>query len=220
MRSASHPLWDIPTRLFHWLIVICLPLAWWSAETENYRLHQWLGYSVIVLVLSRICWGFFGSPHSRFKDFVVGPGRVLAYLRGEGAASAGHNPLGGWSVLALLSLLLLQAVSGLFNSDDVFYSGPLHYGASVAFRDAMGRVHDLAFNILLVLVALHILAVVYHQHWRKEPLVRAMLRGRATGREGRAAPASPWWALFIVVLVALGLWAVLELAPQPPPMMW
>ena len=93
-----------------------------AAETENYEAHQWIGCLVIVLVFSRIVWGFVGSRHSRFADFVVGPSKVMTYLRGQGAASRGHNPLGGWSVLALLLLLLLQAVSGLFNSDDVFFS--------------------------------------------------------------------------------------------------
>lgn len=220
MGTTSYPLWDLPTRLFHWLIVVCVPLAWWSAETERHELHQWLGYTVIVLVVSRVLWGFVGSRHSRFADFVAGPGRVLAYLKGEGVPGAGHNPLGGWSVLALLSLLLLQSVSGLFNSDDVFYNGPLYHGVSVSFRDAMGWVHDLAFDLLLALVALHILAVSYHQRWRGEPLVQAMLRGRAEGRAGQAAPVSAWWALLIVALVALGLWAVLAAAPAPPPVMW
>ncbi len=73
MSGKDNPLWDIPTRLFHWLIVVCIPLSWWSAENENYELHEWLGYTVIVLVVSRVAWGFFGSRHSRFGDFLVGP---------------------------------------------------------------------------------------------------------------------------------------------------
>ena len=220
MPNTPHPLWDIPTRAFHWLIVCCLPLAWWSAETENYQVHEWIGYTVITLVISRIVWGFVGSGHSRFRDFVVGPGRVLAYLRGGEAGSAGHNPLGGWSVLALLSLLLLQAVSGLFNSDDVLFSGPLYYAASTVFRDAMGVVHEVAFNLLLALVALHIVAVLYHQLVRGERLLGAMIRGRAEGREG-ILPSVPWWrALIILALIALALWWGLEQAPQPAPIMW
>ncbi len=220
MSGNMHPLWDLPTRLCHWLIVACVPLSWWSAETENFELHQWLGYTVIVLVVSRIAWGFVGSPHSRFADFLVGPGRVIAYIRGTGSGSAGHNPLGGWSVIALLLLLLLQAISGLFNSDDVFFNGPLYYGASVALRDAMGVVHEVAFYALLSLVGLHILAVLYHQFRRREQLVQAMVRGGTSGRRGRAPAVSSWLALFIVLLVALALWSLLQLAPSPPPMMW
>lgn len=216
----THPLWDIPTRVFHWAIVCCLPLAWWSAEEENYELHEWLGCTVIVLVVSRILWGFAGSRHSRFSDFLVGPRRVIAYLRGQADASPGHNPLGGWSVILLLSLLLLQAVSGLFNSDDVLFSGPLYYAASGEFRDAMGLLHDLVFNLLLALVGLHILAVLYHQLVRREALLPAMLKGRAPGRVGLVAPA-PWWlALLIVLLVAAALWWGLGQAPQPEPIAW
>lgn len=220
MAKGVHPLWDIPTRVFHWLIVCLVPLAWWSAEQERYDLHQWAGCGVLVLVASRIVWGFIGSRHARFADFLVGPSTVWAYLRRQRAASAGHNPLGGWSVVLLLSLLLLQAVSGLFNSDDVLFSGPLHYAASTGFRDAMGVVHEVSFNALLALICLHILAVVYHQLRLRENLLQAMLRGSAAGREGREAP-EPWWrAALVVVLLALALWWGLQQAPQPASMAW
>jgi cytochrome b len=218
--GVVHPLWDLPTRIFHWLIVACLPLSWLSAEIGYYRVHEWLGYTVIVLLVSRLAWGFVGSRHARFADFVVGPGAVLSYLRGQGAASAGHNPLGGWSVLCLLLLLLLQAVSGLFNSDDVFFTGPLYYWADTTVRDYMGLIHELAFNLLLGVVALHVAAVIYHQRWRGEPLVQAMLRGSAKGREGRSPATSTWRALLILLVVALALWGVLAAAPKPPPIMW
>lgn len=220
MAPDSYPLWDLPTRVFHWLIVACLPLSWWSAETGNYELHQWLGYTVIALVLGRIVWGFAGSPHSRFADFLVGPRRVLAYLRGQAPASVGHNPLGGWSVVALLTLLLLQAFSGLFNTDDVFFNGPLYHAASVSFRDSMGVLHEVVFYSLLALVALHIAAVLYHQLWRRESLLQAMLRGSASGREGRAPPVPGWRAVAIMATVALALWAALQLVPPPPSLMW
>lgn len=218
--TTSFLLWDLPTRIFHWAVVICLPLSWWSAENENYELHQWLGYTVIVLVVSRVLWGFAGSRHSRFADFLVGPRRVVAYLQGREAAGAGHNPLGGWSVLALLALLLLQAISGLFNSDDVLFSGPLYYAANSEWRDIMGLVHEVAFDALLALVGLHILAVVYHQYWRKEPLLQAMMRGSAPGRSGREAPVPLWRALLIASLAAFALWGILQLAPPPPSLMW
>lgn len=218
--TTSFLLWDVPTRIFHWAIVICLPLSWWSAENENYELHQWLGYTVIVLVVSRIVWGFVGSRHSRFADFLVGPRWVIAYLRGSEAAGAGHNPLGGWSVMVLLALLLLQATSGLFNSDDVLFSGPLYYAANREWRDIMGLVHELAFDALLVFVALHILAVLYHQYWRKEKLLQAMVSGSASGRSGRAPPVPLWRALLIALLAAFALWGILQLAPPPPSMMW
>jgi cytochrome b len=220
MQKSPQPLWDVPTRLFHWLIVCCLPLAWWSGETQNYDIHQWVGYTVIVLVISRVAWGILGSRHSRFADFVVGPAKVLAYIRGQGADSAGHNPLGGWSILALLLLLLTQAISGLFNSDDILFSGPLYYAASTGFRDTMGQVHEIAFYALLALVSLHIIAVLYYQLRLKQELLQAMLRGSAPGREGTAAPVSWWRAVVLVLVFALGLWWGLEQAPQPVSMVW
>ena len=215
----KYPLWDIPTRLFHWTIVCCVVLAWWSAENERYELHEWTGFTIIALVVTRIAWGIFGSPHSRFADFLVGPRRVLDYIRGAPPASAGHNPLGGWSVVAILLLLLAQGVSGLFNSDDVLFSGPLYYAASTGFRDAMGVVHEIAFNALVALVCLHIAAVFYHQWRRREKLLQAMVRGSAPGKEGRAAPVTPWLARATLALVALALWWGLEQAPKPQ-LMW
>ena len=220
MSVTHHPLWDIPTRLCHWMIALCIPLSWWSAQEGRYELHEWSGYTLIVLVLGRVIWGFIGSRHSRFSDFLVGPRKVLAYLRGQGSDSAGHNPLGGWSVVVLLALILVQAISGLFNTDDVLFSGPLYYAASSDFRDAMGVVHETAFNGLLALVGLHILAVLYHQFHGGEKLLQAMLRGRAPGREGRAAPAAWWLALLVVLCIALALWWGLEQAPQPTPLQW
>lgn len=218
----SQPLWDIPTRCFHWAVVALLPVCWWSAENQKFEVHLWAGCTVLVLVVVRILWGFCGSRHSRFSDFLVGPRKVLAYVRGAGAGaqSAGHNPLGGWSVMVLLTLLLLQAVSGLFNSDDIFYSAPLYYGAPDTLRNVMGEIHDVCFNLLLAFVALHISAVLYHQLRHKEKLVQAMLFGRAAGREGRESPKRWWWALLLVIAVALLLWWGLEQAPQPAPAPW
>jgi cytochrome b len=220
MDRARFPLWDLPVRVFHWSIACLVPLAWWTGENQNYDAHQWIGYAVIVLVLTRVLWGFFGSAHARFTDFLVGPGGVLAYLRGEEAGSPGHNPLGGWSVVVLLLTLLLQGVSGLFNSDDILFSGPLYYAADTGLRDAMGAIHEIGFNVLLGLIGLHLAAVCYHQFLRREPLIQAMFKGAAAGREGRA-PAAPWWlALVVLGLVALALWWGLEQAPQPQPIAW
>lgn len=220
MSKTGFILWDVPTRLFHWAVVICVALSWWSAEQQRYDLHLWSGCTVIVLVVFRVIWGFVGSRHSRFADFLAGPRRLDAYLRSGKHNSAGHNPLGGWSVLVLLGILLIQAISGLFNSDDILFSGPLHFGAAGDFRDFMGVVHDMAFNILLALVAVHVVAVLYHQLRLKEKLLQAMVWGRAPGREGRVAPA-PWWpALLLVVLLGAALWWGLEQAPQPKPMQW
>lgn len=217
--ARSYPLWDLPTRLFHWLLVVAIGLAWWTAEESHFDWHERLGYAVIVMLVFRIAWGFWGSGASRFATFLRGPRAVVDYLRGRPpnnrAASAGHNPLGGWSVVALLALLLLQAVSGLFNSDDILFDGPLHHLASGEWQDRFGVIHEFAFNGLLGLVALHILAVCYHQWLRGENLLQAMIRGRAPGREGSAPPAPLWRALLLLALSGAALWLLLELVPAP-----
>ena len=211
-------LWDLPTRVFHWALVLCIGLAWWSGEEGRNDVHEWTGYPLLVLVVSRIAWGFVGSRHSRFSDFVHGPRTTIAYLRGARSPTPGHNPLGAWSVLALLLLMLVQAVSGLFNSDDILFSGPLYYAASTPLRDTMGVVHELAFEALLVLIALHVLVVSYHQWVKKEGLIRAMLVGKAAQKTGLSAPVATWKALLILILVAAAVWLGLEQAPQPQPL--
>ena len=137
MNDNAYNVWDLPVRVFHWSLVVLIPLAWWTGEEGKFDWHSWVGYSLLVLVVTRIIWGVVGSRHARFTDFLRGPGAIRGYLKGEPAATPGHNPLGGWAVVALLSVLLLQAVSGLFNSDDVLYNGPLYYAASTGFRDTM-----------------------------------------------------------------------------------
>ena len=127
-QSATHPIWDIPTRLFHWALVIAVLLSWVSQEEDYLQVHEVSGYVVLTLVCFRIVWGFVGSVHSRFADFVRAPGAVWAYLRGRGdRQQPGHNPAGGWSVLVMLLLLLVQALTGLFNSDELMHDGPFYH---------------------------------------------------------------------------------------------
>jgi cytochrome b len=217
-QGDSHPLWDLPTRLFHWLLVLCLLLSWWTGEEGQFERHEWLGYTVFVLVLFRVIWGFIGSRHSMFSDFVRGPVSVWAYIKGRDSGSRGHNPLGGWSVLVLLSVLLVQAISGMFNSDDLMFDGPFYFAASVEFRDTMGVIHEQAFNVLLALVALHLTAVFYYQWIKKMPLLQAMIKGKAEGRVGTGPVTSVWRALIVIVVIAGLLWWAISLAPQPQPM--
>lgn len=214
-RPTAHPLWDWPTRVFHWLLVAALPLAWWTAEEGHMEWHEWTGYLLLVLVVFRLAWGWVGSRASRFATFVRGPGGVLAYLKGREPGPEGHNPLGGWAILSMLLLLVLQVVSGLFNGDDLLFDGPLRHLVSSAWQDRFGVLHDICFNLLLALIGLHLLAIGYYQLGRGEKLVQAMLLGRAPGREGVVPPA-PWWrALLLVALAGAGLWGLLALVPAP-----
>ena len=213
--TQRRPLWDIPTRVFHWSVVCLLPLAWWSADQQRFEVHQWAGYTLLVLVLSRFVWGIVGSRHSRFTDFLVGPAEAKRYIQGGGARSQGHNPLGRWSVMLLLTLLLAQAVSGLFNSDDILFSGPLYYWANSDVQSAMGVVHEVVFNALLALVGLHVCAVCFYQLHRREKLIQAMITGSAPGKEGLAPAVSKWRLVPILILVSAGLWLLIAQAPAP-----
>lgn len=214
--DASRPvLWDLPVRFIHWALAACVPAAWWTADQGYMEQHSWIGYSVLVLVATRLAWGLAGSPQARFSDFLRGPRAALAYLRGAGCDTPGHNPLGGWSSLAMWLVMLSQAGSGLFNSDGILFDGPLYHAADSGVTDFLGSVHETAFNILLGLIALHIVAVAYYQFIARERLLGPMLRGYAQGRYGTAPPRPWWWAILIAGAFALLLWGVISMAPEP-----
>lgn len=209
--TRRNPVWDLPTRLFHWCLPVLMALAWASAEFGRMDVHAWCGYAVIVLVAFRLCWGVVGSTHSRFTDFLRGPGAVAAYLRGAPWTREGHNPAGGWSVLLMLLLLLSQAVSGLFNEDDIAFSGPLAHLAN-AYEGLVHEWHEVNFWLLAAVVALHVAAVgVYARRGRN--LLRPMLDGGTTGEGARTAPA--WLALLLLAGCGILLWWLLSLAPKP-----
>ena len=164
-------------------------MSWWTAETGRLEWHRWSGYTLTGLLLFRIYWGFFGSSTARFSRFVRGPRGVIDYLRGRWAVAAGHNPLGSWSVVLLIVLLLVQVTLGLFAVDvDGIESGPLSAYVSFEMGRVCARLHDLVFNGLLVLIALHIVAVLYYQVFRKENLVGAMVTGKRVFRADDVAP--------------------------------
>lgn len=210
------PVWDLPVRLIHWSIALIVPASWWTAEEGYLEAHQYLGLTALVLVLTRLLWGFVGSPQARFSDFLRGPRAVLAYWRGEPSPTPGHNPAGGWSVMALWLVLLAQILTGTVNSDDVLFTGPFHHLFESGTSDALAGFHELLFNVLVALVALHVLAVAYHE-WRKgDQVLRPMVTGRAHNRAG-TGPAQPLYkALLIALVLAALLWLAIEMAPGPP----
>lgn len=206
------PRWDIATRLFHWSLIIAVLLSWVSQQEDYIQVHIYSGYGVLVLVGFRILWGLMGSVHSRFSNFLRSPTSVWQYLRGEAPMQVGHNPVGGWSVILILFLLLAQVVSGLFNTDELIYSGPLHHLLEPVWADRAGEWHEWLFCIFCAVIAVHILAVAYHQLVRKHDLMGPMLHG---GQDGSAAPSPLWLALIIVALVAGALALGLSFVPAP-----
>jgi cytochrome b len=210
MRTA--PVWDLPTRLFHWSLPPLLAASWASAEFDRLDIHEWCGYTMITLLAFRIVWGFAGSTHSRFASFLRGPGTVIAHLRGRTHESQGHNPAGGWSVLMMIALLSAQAVTGLFNEDDVAFSGPLAHTVSNSLAESLGAWHQINFNILLALIALHVGAVLVYLR-RGKNLVKPMIGGGTSTQDVRMTP--NWMALAILAACATLLWFLLSLVPAP-----
>lgn len=211
---AASRLWDAPTRLVHWGLVICLGFSWWSGETGRMGWHRWSGYVVVGLLVFRIVWGFAGSQTSRFSSFLKGPKATLAYARNlpsrASAATAGHNPLGAWSILAILLVLMVQTVSGLFAVDvDGLESGPLAERVSFEAGRLAARWHHWSFSALQALVALHIFAVVFYLTYKRTDLVGPMITGRRRFPQAPELAFAPFWrALAVAALaVVLAWWA-------------
>jgi cytochrome b len=192
--------WDVPVRFVHWLIVVLLAVSWWTAETGRMEWHQYSGFTMLALLVFRVYWGFFGSSTARFASFVRGPRVIATYVKGRWATMPGHNPLGALSVVALLALLLAQVALGLFAVDvDGIESGPLSIYVSFDAGRMAAKWHHTVFDILLWLVALHVVAVFYYMFIKKENLVGAMVSGKRTYPEGEFAHVASASKLRVVV---------------------
>jgi cytochrome b len=198
---ATIRLWDWPVRVCHWGMVLLLPALWWTAEEGDLELHRRLGLTMLLLVTFRLIWGLAGSQAARFASFLRGPGTVLAYLRGKMPAPLGHNPLGGWSVAALLGILSLQLGLGLVAQDEYAdVTGPLNHLVSYETGAAATEWHEALFNGILALVAVHIVTVLFYQFARRTNLIGPMLTGRkavdpSTAQPRLAGKYVPWIAL-------------------------
>ncbi len=181
---AERLVWDIPTRVFHWLLVLSLTASFVTAKIgyDVRQYHMWLGYWMIGLLTFRIVWGFLGTRHARFFSFFPTPRRLFVYIRntmrGKSEETVGHNPLGSLMIFAVLILVGLQAVSGLFMDDEIMYSGPYFDAVSTDVADTMNFLHNNLINIILLMVVVHIAAVLYHAFVRRERIIRAMISGK------------------------------------------
>jgi len=176
--------WDLPTRLFHWGLAVCVVASIVSARVGGNAMawHFRLGYVVFTLLAFRLVWGLVGGHWSRFVNFVYAPGTVLRYLRGESRPhehhEVGHNPLGAFSVFALLTLLALQVGTGLFADDEISNAGPLIKYVSGPTSLALTKWHKAFGQWLIVgLVLLHVAAIVFYLVKKKHNLVRPMIVG-------------------------------------------
>lgn len=173
-------IWDLPTRLFHWALLLCVVGLVVSGNIGGNAMvwHFRLGYAVLTLVLFRLLWGAVGGHWSRWTQLPLSPARVWAYLRGQGHEGAGHNPLGSWSVLLMLAWLLLQVGTGLVSDDEIANAGPLSAlvsGSTVSLATAWHK--GPGKLVLLVLVLVHVVAIVWYRVRRQHALLPAMLHG-------------------------------------------
>jgi cytochrome b len=214
--TANVPVWDLPTRLFHWSLVLLVAVSVLSAKLDVLWIHMLAGETILILVLFRLIWGVVGSQTARFSDFIKGPRAVLAYLAqarrgGPAPVTLGHNPLGGLMVVALLLVLVVQAGSGLFTSDDILVDGPLVPLASSATVGALSTLHRLLADGILILIGLHVAAVLVYLLVRKDNLIRPMITGRKTVAGPVTEPRRVSPALALAILAATGGLVVLVL---------
>jgi cytochrome b len=206
--------WDLPTRLFHWLLVACIAGSLVSVNLGGNAVgwHFRFGYAILALLLFRLLWGFAGPRYARFASFPPNPVAAIAWLRGARSARAGHNPVGAFSVYAMLAALALQAVTGLFATDDIMWDGPLKAQVSNATSALLTRVHKVNRFVVLALIALHLAAIAWYGRVRREPLVRAMIDGdksvAAVAGEPAPEPAADGARERVLALALLGLSAV------------
>jgi cytochrome b len=210
--------WDLPTRLFHWLLVILVIISFVTVNIGGNAMqyHEWSGFTIFALLLFRIVWGFVGSRESRFVTFIQGLGAVIRYatklLRRGTPHYLGHNPLGGWSIIAMLFTLLVQAAPGLFANDDIVTEGPLFDWVSKATSDWLTRIHKLNQQVIIALVCVHILAVLFHFFYKRENLVKPMITGvkQWSGAEAEPATGRTWTAALIAGLAALAVYLLVR----------
>jgi cytochrome b len=196
--------WDLPTRLFHWLLVILVITSFVTAKIGGIwmQYHLLSGYIILGLLLFRIIWGFMGGRYARFSAFIRGPSQVIKHtqtmLKKDAPNYLGHNPLGGWSVIAMLIALLVQVVTGLFANDDIFTEGPLYPWVSKATSELMTHIHRLNQNVIIILIAIHMAAVLFYLIIKKENLILPMFKGHKYWHQEAQASTNQVGTAFIV----------------------
>jgi cytochrome b len=206
--TASRTVWDAPTRLFHWAIVLLVGFSWLSAERGWMDWHLRSGYAILTLLLFRLAWGLFGSQTARFSQFLASPAATMRHLahirRREPDREVGHNAAGGWMVLVMLVLLLVQAGTGLCSNDDIMTEGPLAERVGKSTSDWLSSIHSINFTLIEIVVALHVLAVLIYALVKGQNLLRPMLTGCKRLPVDLPAPrlASPLLALLVLALAA------------------
>lgn len=211
----EQPVWDLPVRLVHWLLAGLIAFSWWSVHNHHTDWHIWSGCAILMLLIFRLLWGFVGSSTARWSSFLRGPRAVTDYLRGRWIG-IGHTPLGALSVIAMFVALVIQVGLGLISEDeDGLYTGPLYRLVSIDTSDKARDIHELWFNVILVLIVLHLAAIIFYRA-RGKPLTKPMITGRAIlDTRTRPMRAGKSWVALICLALAIGItrWVI---AGAPP----
>jgi len=215
-KQVSVQVWDLPVRLVHWALVALLAFqaasGWIGGSLIGW--HFVSGYCILALVLFRLLWGFAGSASARFAGFLVRPAAALGFaarlFSRRAEVHAGHNPLGGWMVVALLGAMLVQVGTGLFSNDGIANEGPLASLIPVELSDRVTTLHHWNFRILLLLALVHVGAVLYHWLVLGENLIGAMVTGtkrmRAAPAQAPLAFAGAWRAWLLLAIAIAAVW--------------
>jgi cytochrome b len=213
--------WDLPTRAFHWTLVVLVVAAVTTAKLGGnwMQWHGRIGQLLVALLAFRILWGLFGSTTARFGHFLRGPRAILIDLGGRWHG-VGHSPVGGWAVIVLLAVVGAQALTGLFANDAIAFRGPLYPLAGADLSDLSTTWHRRLENALYAVVALHLLAILYYRLRRGRDLVTPMLTGRRRMRTlGQDTMGGGWLPFVWAVGIAAAVFWVADggLLPPPPP---
>ena len=215
------PVWDAPLRLFHWTLAVLVTFSFVTGKVGGDWMawHMRSGYAILTLLAFRIGWGFFGGETARFSRFLRGPATAARYVRDLVArrypGGIGHNPLGGWAVLAMLAIVLTQAISGLFVDDEISNQGPLAVKAPGAIVTRMSAIHDFNQWLVLAIALLHVAAIATYWKLLRRNLVSPMVTGEAEVPAGTAPPSmgSRIAALAWLLLCAAGVYLLVVVYP-------
>jgi cytochrome b len=207
-------LWDKAIRFYHWSQLLLLAGLWFTADQGYLVVHQVLAYSLAAILLSRLIWGFVGSETARFSHFLQSP-LELVRMWNKAKHGIGHRGLSGYMSLALMTLILLQFISGLMTTDDVMTEGPLYGSVSSDWSSFASWFHHNNFDLLLILIAVHVVAALFHG-LKKDGVLGAMLHGKLNAEAQQPAIKSSRWYLLLVLVFAgiFALWQGLSLYQQ------
>ncbi len=208
-------IWDLPLRLFHWSLAVCVLGCFGTAEFGwlSMQWHFYFGYAILVLLVFRLIWGFVGPEHARFANFLTGPKRLIAYLK-DGTSGPGHTPLGALATIALLTVVGVQALSGLFNSDEIQWYGPLSEKVSIEVVEWAADIHERLDKVVIALIVLHLSAIAFYALIKRQNLIPPMLHGykKRVGTHGIASQRVVLGAIVLLMAIAL-VWAGITYFP-------